>query len=143
MSKLVAALAGLQQGVARVLPPHELTLHRHSGGAPRQTVIKVGTETQVMAIASAVLVAGWLGVARGEGPGRQPGEAQTRRGRRGARRRPAPLAAQPRVSRAVAVADAADRVAAEIGVGMRALHLAQSELATLARTAALGSRSAT
>jgi len=63
VSKLVAALAGLQQGVARVLPPHELTLHRHSGGAPRQTVIKVGTETQVMAIASAVLVAGWLGVA--------------------------------------------------------------------------------
>ncbi len=63
MSKLVAALAGLQQGVARVLPPHELTLHRHSGGAPRQTVINVGSETQVMAIASAVLVAGWLGVA--------------------------------------------------------------------------------
>ena len=70
-----------------------------------------------------------------EGPGRQPGEAQTRRGRRGARRLSAPLAAQPRVSRAVAAADAADRVAAEIGVGTRALHLAQSELATLARTA--------
>lgn len=63
MSNLVAVLTGLQQGLARVLPPHEFTVHRHGGDRPRQTVIKVGTETQVMAIASAVLVAGWLGVA--------------------------------------------------------------------------------
>lgn len=50
-----------------MLPPHEFTWHRPHlrtiDGSAADLTIKVGTRAQIMAIGSAVLVAGWLGVA--------------------------------------------------------------------------------
>jgi len=45
--------------LAQRLPPHEFTWHRNHG----PTTIKMGTWQQIMAIGSAVMVAGWLGIA--------------------------------------------------------------------------------
>ena len=59
VSRLNVAFERLTLSVARVLPPHEFTWHRSHG----LMAIKMGTWQQVMAIGSAVLVAGWLGVA--------------------------------------------------------------------------------
>ncbi len=59
MSGLQAARAGLAEKLVRMLPEHEFTWHRASG----QTTVRLGTSHQLMAIGSAVLVAGWLGVA--------------------------------------------------------------------------------
>jgi murein DD-endopeptidase MepM/ murein hydrolase activator NlpD len=68
--QIVTSLKGagvrLDSLVARHLPPHEFTWHRQphpeTGGGGDLT-LKVGTRAQLMAIGSAVLVAGWLGVA--------------------------------------------------------------------------------
>lgn len=60
VSQLNSALTGLTQSVTRVLPPHEFTWHRANGQNP---TISMGTRAQVMAIGSAVMVAGWLGIA--------------------------------------------------------------------------------
>ena len=49
----------LTRTLVRALPPHEFTWHRTNG----QSTIKMGTWHQVMAIGSAVMVAGWLGIA--------------------------------------------------------------------------------
>ncbi|MFZ4688868.1 MAG: M23 family metallopeptidase [Polymorphobacter sp.] len=64
MTSLNAALGGLTQSLARVLPPHQFTWHRdHGQSGHRDLTIRMGTWQQVMAIGSAVLIAGWLGVA--------------------------------------------------------------------------------
>lgn len=67
MAEVERALTRLESFFARHLPPHEFTWHRHhlhaGNGTAADLTIKVGTRLQVMAIGSAVLVAGWLGVA--------------------------------------------------------------------------------
>ena len=66
MTLLKGAGVRLDSVVARRLPPHEFTWHRHhhaETGAGGDLTLKVGTRAQLMAIGSAVLVAGWLGVA--------------------------------------------------------------------------------
>ncbi len=64
MSRLNAACQGLTQSLARVLPEHEFHWTTDPRpGADGPVAIKVGSWTQLMAIGSAVLVAGWLGVA--------------------------------------------------------------------------------
>jgi murein DD-endopeptidase MepM/ murein hydrolase activator NlpD len=61
---LNAAFDGLTQSLARVLPEHEFHWTTDPRpGADGPVTIKVGSWTQLMAIGSAVLVAGWLGVA--------------------------------------------------------------------------------
>lgn len=60
VSQLNSAWHRLTQSVARVFPTHEFTWHRANG---HDLTIKMGTQAQVMAIGSAVIVAGWLGVA--------------------------------------------------------------------------------
>ncbi len=64
MTRLNVAFEGLAQAVSRVLPAREFSL---VSGKPddigKQLTFNVRTRTQVMAIGSAVLVAGWLGVA--------------------------------------------------------------------------------
>jgi murein DD-endopeptidase MepM/ murein hydrolase activator NlpD len=64
VDRLNAAYARLTQSLSRALPPHQFTWHR-SHGLPGQgdLTIMIGTRHQVMAIGSAVLVAGWLGIA--------------------------------------------------------------------------------
>ncbi|GGE21032.1 membrane protein [Polymorphobacter glacialis] len=57
--KLKLAWLGLAQGIARALPAHQFTWHHGNG----QSTVKMGTQAQVMAIGSAVIVAGWLGIA--------------------------------------------------------------------------------
>ena len=59
VAKPIAALNGLGDRLALVLPEHVFTWHRANG----QSTIRIGTRAQLMAIGSAVLVAGWLGVA--------------------------------------------------------------------------------
>jgi murein DD-endopeptidase MepM/ murein hydrolase activator NlpD len=54
-----AAASGPMFDLGRILPPHRFTWHRNDG----QSTIKFGTWQQIMAIGSAVMVAGWLGVA--------------------------------------------------------------------------------
>lgn len=64
VARLNAALQGLTQGLARRLPPHQFTWHRsHGHPGHGDLTIRMGTWQQVMAIGSAVLIAGWLGVA--------------------------------------------------------------------------------
>ena len=66
MAILKGAGVRLDSVVARHLPPHEFTWHRQphaETGAGGDLTLKVGTRVQLMAIGSAVLVAGWLGVA--------------------------------------------------------------------------------
>ncbi len=58
--QLSLAFDRLTQGMARVVPGHEFTWHRATG---HDLTIKMGTGTQLMAIGSAVMIAGWLGVA--------------------------------------------------------------------------------
>ncbi len=58
--QLKLAFDRLTQAVARVLPDHEFTWHRANG---QDLTIKMGTGTQIMAIGSTVIVAGWLGIA--------------------------------------------------------------------------------
>ncbi|PZN95192.1 MAG: peptidase M23 [Alphaproteobacteria bacterium] len=58
--QIPSAVTRLTQSVARVLPSHEFTWHRANG---HDLTIEMGTRTQVMAIASAITVAGWLGIA--------------------------------------------------------------------------------
>ncbi len=53
------ASKGLNEKLVSLFPPHVFTWHRTHG----QTTVKLGTRHQVMAIGSAVLVAGWLGIA--------------------------------------------------------------------------------
>ena len=54
----------LTQSLSRALPPHQFTWHRsHGHPGHSDLTIRMGTWQQVMAIGSAVLVAGWLGVA--------------------------------------------------------------------------------
>lgn len=63
---LKGAVVRLDSVVARHLPPHAFTWHRHphaETGAGGDLTLKVGTRAQLMAIGSAVLVAGWLGIA--------------------------------------------------------------------------------
>ncbi len=60
VSHLNSAFDRLTQRAARLLPAHEFTWHRANG---HDLTIKMGTRAQVMAIGSAVMVAGWLGVA--------------------------------------------------------------------------------
>ncbi len=64
MTRLNVAFEGLAQAVSRALPAREFSL---VSGKPedigKHLTINVRTRTQVMAIGSAVLVAGWLGVA--------------------------------------------------------------------------------
>ncbi|MEY2884740.1 MAG: hypothetical protein RL490_2464 [Pseudomonadota bacterium] len=54
------AFAGLMQRVAVLLPAHDFTWHRANG---QDLTIRMGTRAQIMAIGSAVMVAGWLGIA--------------------------------------------------------------------------------
>ena len=66
MAILKGAGVRLDSVVARHLPPHEFTWHRQphaETGAGGDLTLRVGTRVQLMAIGSAVLVAGWLGVA--------------------------------------------------------------------------------
>lgn len=67
MARLTKAFRRASLRVAQSLPPHEFTWHRHhllaADGTSNDLTIKVGTRAQIMAIGSAVLVAGWLGVA--------------------------------------------------------------------------------
>jgi murein DD-endopeptidase MepM/ murein hydrolase activator NlpD len=64
VASLNVALQGLTQGLARVLPPHQFTWHRsHGHPGHGDLTLRMGTWQQVMAIGSAVLIAGWLGVA--------------------------------------------------------------------------------
>ena len=67
MAQLKMAFHRAGISVARRLPPHEFTWHRQhllaDNSAANDLTIKVGTRAQLMAIGSAVLVAGWLGVA--------------------------------------------------------------------------------
>ena len=66
MTSLKGAGVRLDSLVARHLPPHEFTWHRqyHAEiGRGGDLTLKVGTRAQLMAIGSAILVAGWLGVA--------------------------------------------------------------------------------
>ncbi len=58
--QLNVALAGLTKRIARFLPEHEFTWHRANG---HDLTINLGTQAQIMAIGSAVMIAGWLGVA--------------------------------------------------------------------------------
>ncbi len=59
MTRPSAALNRLSDRLALVLPEHVFTWHRANG----HVTVKFGTRAQLMAIGSAVLVAGWLGVA--------------------------------------------------------------------------------
>ena len=66
MTSLKGAVDRLDSVVARRLPAHEFTWHRQyraETGRGGDLTLKVGTHAQLMAIGSAVLVAGWLGVA--------------------------------------------------------------------------------
>ena len=67
MARLQDALHRAEAEVARLLPAHEFTWHRPHlktvDGLDADLTLKVGTRAQIMAIGSAVLVAGWLGVA--------------------------------------------------------------------------------
>jgi murein DD-endopeptidase MepM/ murein hydrolase activator NlpD len=64
VDKLNAAYDRLTQSLSRALPPHQFTWHRsHGHSGHSDLTIRMGTWHQVMAIGSAVLVAGWLGVA--------------------------------------------------------------------------------
>ena len=64
MSRLNAAYQGLTQSLARVLPEHEFHWTTDPRpGADGPVTIRLGSWQQLMAIGSAVLVAGWLGVA--------------------------------------------------------------------------------
>jgi murein DD-endopeptidase MepM/ murein hydrolase activator NlpD len=57
----------LDSFVVRHLPPHVFTWHRShppgQAGSAADLTITVGTRAQIMAIGSAILIAGWLGVA--------------------------------------------------------------------------------
>ena len=59
MTILVRAWNGLNDSVASFVPEHCITWHR----AHSALTIRLGSWTQIMAIGSAVLVAGWLGIA--------------------------------------------------------------------------------
>lgn len=59
MKRLDAALKKAAGQVRHYLPEHQFVWHRASG----DTTIRLGTQTQIMAIGSAALVAGWLGIA--------------------------------------------------------------------------------
>lgn len=59
MTRLARAWAGLNDSLARHLPEHCITWHRDTSAL----TIRIGSWQQVMAIGSAVLVAGWLGIA--------------------------------------------------------------------------------
>ena len=59
MSRLARAVTGLNDRLAQRLPEHCFTWHRADGAL----TIRFGSWQQVMAIGSAVLVAGWLGIA--------------------------------------------------------------------------------
>ena len=64
MAGLNVAFDGLTQSLARALPAHQFTWHRsHGQSGHRDLTIRMGTRAQVMAIGSAVLIAGWLGLA--------------------------------------------------------------------------------
>jgi len=67
VAQLQDALNRAEAKVARLLPPHVFTWHRPhlltGDGQHADLTIKVGTRAQIMAIGSAVLVAGWLSVA--------------------------------------------------------------------------------
>ncbi len=58
---IAAARKRVRDGIVRTFPEHEFTWHR----APDKgdLTIRMGTQAQVMAIAAAAMVAGWLGVA--------------------------------------------------------------------------------
>ncbi len=61
---LNVAFDRLTQSLTRALPEHQFTWHRSDGHPGRRDLtIKIGTQAQLMAIGSAVLIAGWLGVA--------------------------------------------------------------------------------
>ena len=61
---LNVAFGGLTQGLSRALPEHQFTWHRsHGHPGRRDLTIRMGTRAQVMVIGSAVLIAGWLGLA--------------------------------------------------------------------------------
>lgn len=59
MSRLARALGGLNDSLARHFPEHCIVWHRATGAL----TIRIGSWQQIMAIGSAVLVAGWLGIA--------------------------------------------------------------------------------
>jgi murein DD-endopeptidase MepM/ murein hydrolase activator NlpD len=56
---LAKAWGGLNDSIARHLPEHCFTWHRAKGAV----TVRLGSWEQIMAIGSAVLVAGWLGIA--------------------------------------------------------------------------------
>ena len=59
MSRLNVACKKVADAARRYLPEHVLVLHRPNG----VTTIKLGTQTQLMAIGGAALVTAWLGIA--------------------------------------------------------------------------------
>lgn len=64
MAGLNVAFDRLTQSLSRALPEHQFTWHRSHGHAGHGDLsIRMGTRTQVMAIGSAVLIAGWMGLA--------------------------------------------------------------------------------
>jgi len=61
---LNVAFDRLTQSLSRALPEHQFTWHRSHGHAGHGDLsIRMGTRAQVMAIGSAVLIAGWMGLA--------------------------------------------------------------------------------
>ncbi len=64
VASLNVAFDGLTQSLVRALPEHQITWHRsHGHPGRRDLTIRMGTRAQVMAIGSAVFIAGWLGIA--------------------------------------------------------------------------------
>lgn len=64
MHRLAKAVTGLNGSLERRLPEHRITWHRAHGTNPDSAMtIRLGTWQQLMGIGSAVLVAGWLGIA--------------------------------------------------------------------------------
>lgn len=59
MQSLIRAKNGLRDSLVLRFPEHSFTWHRAHGAL----TIKLGTQRQLMGIGSAVLVAGWLGIA--------------------------------------------------------------------------------
>ena len=59
MTRLDAALQKAAGKARRYFPEHQFVWHRDGG----DRTIRLGTQTQIMAIGSAALVAGWLGIA--------------------------------------------------------------------------------